>query len=60
MDFYIPRLICLWDSPDKNMGVGCHAFLQRIFVTKVHIIKAMVFPVVLYESGSWTIKKTEH
>ena len=25
--------------------------------TKVHIIKAMVFPVVMYEYKSWTIKK---
>ena len=27
--------------------------------TKVHIIKAMVFPVVMYECESWTIKKAE-
>ena len=29
-------------------------------LTKVHIIKAMVFPVVMYECESWTIKKAEH
>ena len=28
--------------------------------TKVHIIKAMVFPVVTYGYESWTIKKTEY
>ena len=28
--------------------------------TKVHIVKAIVFPVVMYGSESWTIKKTEH
>ena len=28
--------------------------------TKVHLVKAMVFPVVMYGSGSWTIKKAEH
>ena len=28
--------------------------------TKVHIVKAMVFPVVMYGCESWTIKKTEH
>ena len=28
--------------------------------TKVHLVKAMVFPVVMYGSESWTIKKTEH
>ena len=27
--------------------------------TKVHIIKAMIFPVVMYEYESWTIKKAE-
>ena len=27
---------------------------------KVHIVKAMVFPVVLYGCESWTIKKAEH
>ena len=28
-------------------------------LTKVHIVKAMVFPVVMYRCGSWTIKKAE-
>ena len=28
--------------------------------TKVHLVKAMVFPVIMYASQSWTIKKTEH
>ena len=28
--------------------------------TKVRLVKAMVFPVVMYERESWTIKKTEH
>ena len=28
--------------------------------TKVHIVKAMVFPVVMYRCESWTIKKAEH
>ena len=27
--------------------------------TKVHMVKAMVFPVVMYECESWTIKKAE-
>ena len=29
-------------------------------LTKVHIVKAMVFPVVLYGCETWTIKKAEH
>ena len=28
--------------------------------TKVRLVKAMVFPVVMYECESWTIKKAEH
>ena len=28
--------------------------------TKVHLVKAMVFPVVMYGYESWTIKKVEH
>jgi len=28
--------------------------------TKVHIVKAMVFPVVMYRCENWTIKKAEH
>ena len=29
-------------------------------LTKVRLVKAMVFPEVMYESESWTIKKAEH
>ena len=45
------------------------SFFLRIFTassrgitlpTKVHIVKAMVFPVVMYRCESWTIKKAEH
>ena len=28
--------------------------------TKVHLVKAMVFPMVMYECESWTVKKAEH
>ena len=30
------------------------------FPTKIHIVKAMIFPVVIYRCESWTIKKAEH
>ena len=30
------------------------------FLTKVHLVKAMVFPVVMYGRESWTIKKAKH
>ena len=31
-----------------------------ILLTKLHLVKAMVFPVVMYRCESWTIKKARH
>ena len=31
-----------------------------ILLTKVHLVKAMIFPVVMYGCENWTIKKAEH
>ena len=28
------RLLCPWDSPGKNTGMGCHFLLQEIFLTR--------------------------
>ena len=37
-----------------------HIKKQRYyFVNKVHLVKAMVFPVVMYGCKSWTVKKAE-
>ena len=39
------------------------SMLKNIHITlptKVHLVKAMVFPVVIYGCESWTIKKAEH
>ena len=33
---------------------------EIILPTKIHLAKAMVFPVVMYGCESWTIKKTQH
>ena len=33
---------------------------SRDITTKVHLVKAMVFPVVMYGCESWTVKKAEH
>ena len=30
----LPILLCPWNSPGKNTGVGCHSFLQGIFPTQ--------------------------
>ena len=40
------------DNILKSRGVS--------LLTKVHLVKAMVFPVVMYGCESWTIKKAEH
>ena len=38
-----------------------HIKKQRYyFAYKVHLVTAMVFPVVMYECESWTIKKAQH
>ena len=34
MDCNLPGSFCPWGSPGKNIGVGCHAFLQGIFPTQ--------------------------
>ena len=31
-----------------------------ILLTKVHLVKAMFFPIIMYGYESWTIKKAEH
>ena len=33
---------------------------ETTLLTKVHLVKAMIFPVVMYGCESWTIKKAEH
>ena len=39
-----------------------HILKSRDFTSpmKVHLVKAMIFPVVIYVCESWTIKKAEH
>ena len=29
-----PRILCPWDSPVRNTGVGCHVLLQGVFLTQ--------------------------
>ena len=31
---FLSRLLCPWDSPGKNTGVGCHALLPGTFPTQ--------------------------
>ena len=43
-----------YDQPRQHIKKQRH-----YFATKVHLVKAMVFPVVVYGYESWTIKKAE-
>ena len=45
---YPTRLLCPWDSPGKNTGVGCHALLQRIFPTQRSNLGLLHFRQILY------------
>ena len=44
-----------YDKPREHNKTQRH-----YFATKIHLVKAMVFPVVVYRCESWTIKKVEH
>ena len=63
---------CRWDSSHE---IKTHFLLGRkamtnqdnilksrdiILPTKVHLVKGMVFPVIMYGCESWTIKKAKH
>ena len=45
---------------EESEKVGILKSRDIILPTKVHLVKAMVFPVVMYGCESWTIKKPEH
>ena len=47
----------------RKVMINLHSILKRrdiILPRNVHLVKAMVFPVVMYGCESWTIKKAEH
>ena len=47
----------------RKVMTNLDSILKSIYITlptKVCLVKAMVFPVVMYECESWTIKKAEH
>ena len=52
---------CLF--PGRKVMTNLHSILKSRDITlptKVHLVKAMVFPVVMHGCESWTIKKAEH
>ena len=46
------RLLCPWDSPGKNTGVGCHALRQGIFPTQGPNLHLLHCRCILYPLGS--------
>ena len=40
--------------------LSLYGFMLITLLTKVRLVKAMVFPVVMYGCESWTVKKAEH
>ena len=49
------------DPMNRSMpGLPVHHELPEFTETHVHLVKAMVFPVVMYGCESWSIKKAEH
>ena len=60
-DFGLEIKRCL--LPGRKVMTNLDSILKSrdiTLTTKVHIVKATVFPVVMYGHESWTIKKAEH
>ena len=55
----ITRLLLLGRKAVTNLN-SVLKIKDITLLTKVYIVKAMVFPVVMYGCENWTIKKTEH
>ena len=55
----IKRHLLLWRKIMTNLDSVLKS-IDSTLATKVRLVKAMVFPVVMYGCESWTIKKTEH
>ena len=65
--FMLYYLLCYLAMLSSNFGRKAMTNLDSILqsrditlLTKVHLVKVMVFPVVMYGCESWSIKKTEH
>ena len=59
------RLLCPWDFPGKNTGVGCHFLLQGIFLTQgsnLHLWHLLLSWWILYHCTTWeaSFKLLEH
>ena len=57
--YEIKRHLLLGRKPNTNLN-SVLKIRDITLLTKVYIVKAKVFPVVMYGCESWTIKKAEH
>ena len=55
----IKRHLLLGRKAMNNLDSILKSFVNITLTTKVHLVKAMVFPVIMYGCDSWTIKKAE-
>ena len=56
------KMLIPWKESYDQLVITIDSILKSrdiILPTKVHLVKAMVFPVVVYECESWTIKKAK-
>ena len=44
----------------SNLSETCSLYFHFYICIKIRLVKAMVFPVVMYGCESWTVKKAEH
>ena len=49
------RLLCPWDFPGKNTGVGCHFLLQGILLTRDQTRVSYIGRLVLYHWATWEV-----
>ena len=58
----VTAAIKLKDTPGRKVMTNLNSILKSRDITlstKIHLVKAMVFPVVMYGCENWTIKKAE-
>ena len=65
MLFFLKKIILhlfvsLWEELELSLLFGGKKSRDITLPTKVHLVKAVVFPVIMYGRESWAIKKAEH
>ena len=59
----VTAAIKLKDTPGRKVMTNLNSILKSRDITlstKIQLVKAMVFPVVMYGCESWTLQKAEH